>query len=200
MTKVKAKRKALSVKTRFEVFKRDSFVCQYCGSHPPEAVLHADHIIAVANGGTNDQDNLITSCDRCNFGKGARPLSDIPKSLQEKAAEVAEREEQIRGYSEVMAAKRERIESECWLVANIFIEHFGKDGIRRDWFTSIKRFVKELGVDEVIEAMEIAVSRGGSEYQRFKKTANSIARPTTASKASPPIARQKFILWTSQFD
>ena len=39
------KREQLSAKLRFEVFKRDSFVCQYCGSHPPQVVLHVDHII-----------------------------------------------------------------------------------------------------------------------------------------------------------
>lgn len=48
-----APRKAISKKTRFDVFKRDGFTCQYCGAHPPEVVLHIDHIIAVAEGGTS---------------------------------------------------------------------------------------------------------------------------------------------------
>lgn len=38
-----AERKSLSKKTRFEVFKRDSFECQYCGAHPPSTILHVDH-------------------------------------------------------------------------------------------------------------------------------------------------------------
>lgn len=70
------KREGLSKKIRFEVFKRDSFACQYCGSKAPEVVLHVDHVIAVANGGTDSIANLITACEACNGGKGARELSD----------------------------------------------------------------------------------------------------------------------------
>ena len=36
---------------RFEVFKRDSFTCQYCGVKAPDAVLQVDHIKPVAAGG-----------------------------------------------------------------------------------------------------------------------------------------------------
>lgn len=44
-------RKAISKKTRFEVFKRDRFTCQYCGATPPGVLLHIDHIHPVAEGG-----------------------------------------------------------------------------------------------------------------------------------------------------
>lgn len=47
------KRKAISTRTRFEVFKRDGFRCMYCGRTPPTVLLHVDHIIAVSNGGSN---------------------------------------------------------------------------------------------------------------------------------------------------
>ncbi|GAA0696228.1 HNH endonuclease signature motif containing protein [Dyella marensis] len=154
-----AKRKQLSKRIRFEVFKRDSFACQYCGAHPPETVLHVDHIVPVADGGQNDMDNLVTSCDTCNLGKGAISLQSVPASLESRAADVAEREEQIRGYAEVMAAKRERIHDQAWDVADIFIDHFRLDGIRKDWLQSIKQFVEKIGVDECIRAMEIAVAR-----------------------------------------
>ena len=153
------KRKSLSKKTRFDVFKRDGFVCQYCGDHPPKAVLHVDHIIAVVEGGENDVDNLVTSCEACNLGKGARPLASIPAALSERAALVAEREAQIRGYAEVMEAKRLRIEGDCWLVADIFVEQYALDGIRKDWFQSIRHFVESLGVDVAIRSMEVAVAR-----------------------------------------
>lgn len=52
-------------KLRFEVFKRDSFKCQYCGKSAPEVVLHVDHIKPVAEGGTNEITNLITACADC---------------------------------------------------------------------------------------------------------------------------------------
>jgi DNA-directed RNA polymerase subunit RPC12/RpoP len=151
-------RKALSKKVRFEVFKRDGFVCQYCGNHPPAVLLQVDHITPVKLGGTNDMDNLITSCQPCNAGKTATPLSVVPQSLADKAAEVADREEQIRGYNAVMAGRRERIEEEAWQVAEAMVPD-ARDGYPRDRFTSIKMFLTRLSFDEVYEASDIARSK-----------------------------------------
>lgn len=66
----------ISNKTRFHVFRRDGFVCQYCGKTPPEIRLRCDHIDPVANGGSNDIGNLITSCFECNSGKSDVKLFD----------------------------------------------------------------------------------------------------------------------------
>jgi hypothetical protein len=71
------KRKSTGKKARFEVFKRDNFTCQYCGGRPPESVLVVDHMTPVKLGGTNELINLITSCEPCNQGKAARPLTQI---------------------------------------------------------------------------------------------------------------------------
>lgn len=71
-----AERKPLSKKLRFEVFKRDSFTCQYCGRKAPDIVLEVDHIHPVSKGGKNELMNLVTSCRDCNRGKGKRKLSD----------------------------------------------------------------------------------------------------------------------------
>ena len=161
-------RKAISTKTRFEVFKRDCFVCQYCGGHPPEVQLHVDHIIPVADGGPNSMDNFVTSCDRCNLGKGARSLGAIPDSLSVRAAETVEREAQIKGYAKVMAAHRQRVEDDCWEVADIWTSSHGKDSIRKDYFQSIRNFVEKLGVHECIRAMEITTARRLNQDKSFR--------------------------------
>lgn len=70
------KRVAIPKRTRFEVFKRDKFTCQYCGAKAPEVVLQCDHVRPVADGGENGILNLVTSCEACNGGKGAVLLSD----------------------------------------------------------------------------------------------------------------------------
>ena len=62
-------RKPISKRTRFEVFKRDMFSCQYCGKKSPDVVLHVDHIKPVSKGGKNTITNLITACRDCNLGK-----------------------------------------------------------------------------------------------------------------------------------
>ena len=62
---------------RFEVFARDGFTCQYCGTRPPDVVLEVDHIHPVSKGGNDDLINLITSCYECNRGKRAKVITDI---------------------------------------------------------------------------------------------------------------------------
>ena len=66
----KAVRKGL----RFDIFRRDGFTCQYCGSQPPSVTLHVDHIRPIAEGGDNDPMNLVTACAACNIGKGKKLL------------------------------------------------------------------------------------------------------------------------------
>jgi len=60
-------RKALSVRKRFLVFKRDRYRCRICGRSGVE--LEVDHVLAVAQGGTDRLDNLQTLCFDCNRGK-----------------------------------------------------------------------------------------------------------------------------------
>jgi 5-methylcytosine-specific restriction endonuclease McrA len=61
-------RESISKKLRFEVFKRDSFTCQYCGQKAPDVILEIDHIKPVAKEGTSDILNFA--------GKSDRELSD----------------------------------------------------------------------------------------------------------------------------
>ena len=70
---------------RFLVFKRDSFTCQYCGRKSPEAELECDHVIPRARGGSDEAENLITSCYDCNRGK--RTTSVLPGSSVQSAIE-----------------------------------------------------------------------------------------------------------------
>jgi Lar family restriction alleviation protein len=65
---------SISPKKRFEIFKRDKFICQYCGARPSEFQLEIDHIIPRSRGGTDAVDNLKTSCWKCNIGKGSTLL------------------------------------------------------------------------------------------------------------------------------
>ena len=116
-------RQAISKKTRFEVFKRDQFTCQYCGNTPPAVVLEVDHINAVANGGDNDIDNLITSCFDCNRGKGARSLSAVPQTVQEKLEVLHEREEQIKAFNRQIKAKRKRQDKQIDVLSDILAQH-----------------------------------------------------------------------------
>jgi hypothetical protein len=158
----------LSKRARFEVFKRDAFTCQYCGAHPPSVVLECDHIIPVSEGGTNDMDNLVTACFPCNRGKADISLNVVPQSLSEKAAQIAEREEQLRGYSEIMEAKRQRLDSQTWEIMELFYP--GAESVPRDHFNGTRNFIEKLGFHEVYEAAEIALvgpARGNRVFRYF---------------------------------
>lgn len=104
------KRKAISKKNRFEVFKRDSFTCQYCGKMPPDAILHVDHIKPVAKGGTNNILNLVTSCSDCNLGKSDRKLDDdaVLSKQKQQLRKLGEKRDQMR----MMIEWREEVENQ----------------------------------------------------------------------------------------
>lgn len=54
---------------RWQVWERDNFTCQECGTRQH---LSVDHILAESKGGTMDLSNLRTLCKPCNSRKGAR--------------------------------------------------------------------------------------------------------------------------------
>ncbi len=55
------------VLTRHNIFKRDSFQCQYCGVNQD---LTLDHLVPKSKGGKSNWTNLVTACKRCNAKKG----------------------------------------------------------------------------------------------------------------------------------
>lgn len=65
-----ARRTDIIPQLRWRVLARDSFTCVYCGRKPPDVALHVDHKVSVNDGGTNELENLVTSCNECNSGKG----------------------------------------------------------------------------------------------------------------------------------
>lgn len=64
-------RRPLSPKRRLDVLTRDNFCCVLCGrSAKTHGVpLEVDHKVPVAQGGSDEMDNLQTLCEDCNRGK-----------------------------------------------------------------------------------------------------------------------------------
>jgi 5-methylcytosine-specific restriction endonuclease McrA len=58
--------------TRFNVFLRDAFSCQYCGEHCPAPDLTFDHVVPRSRGGRTTWQNVVTACGVCNLRKGSR--------------------------------------------------------------------------------------------------------------------------------
>ncbi len=58
--------------TRFNVFLRDEWHCQYCGSSFRTNDLTFDHVIPKSRGGRTSWTNIVTACRTCNTTKGSK--------------------------------------------------------------------------------------------------------------------------------
>lgn len=58
--------------SRANVFIRDQYVCQYCGSRFHRTNLTLDHVIPIVQGGKKSWENIVTACKPCNQKKGGR--------------------------------------------------------------------------------------------------------------------------------
>jgi 5-methylcytosine-specific restriction endonuclease McrA len=58
--------------SRINVFARDDFRCQYCGTKRPLHELNYDHVVPRVQGGKTVWENIVTSCYDCNARKRGR--------------------------------------------------------------------------------------------------------------------------------
>ena len=58
--------------SRRNVFKRDGFMCQYCGCKPGSEELTIDHIMPRSRGGLSSWTNCVLACIDCNTRKANR--------------------------------------------------------------------------------------------------------------------------------
>ena len=159
-----AERKAISKRMRFEVLKRDSFTCQYCGKQPPDTVLHLDHIKPVSKGGKNTILNLVTSCVDCNLGKSDVELSDDSaiKKQQNQLNLMAEKKAQI----ELMIKWRDSLESADELLVDSIVNlinklmaeyHLNEDGIMK-----VRKAISKRGYQAVYDSVKLFYNRCSS--------------------------------------
>ncbi len=65
--------------TRFNLFLRDEFCCQYCGA---KGDLTFDHVIPRSKGGITSWKNVVAACSPCNLAKGARNMRQAGMQLR----------------------------------------------------------------------------------------------------------------------
>lgn len=175
------KRKPLPKSTRFEVFKRDSFRCQYCGRSAPDVILEVDHIVPVASGGGNELLNLITSCRDCNRGKSKKLLTDTA-TIDRQKRQLEELNEMREQTEMLIEWKRELLNLEETQVDAIddFIHSRVKGRLGESGRIHMKDYIRRFGFSEVYTATEISLSKyadveyaldkiGGICYNRAKQ-------------------------------
>tara|TARA_R110002124_G_scaffold237064_1_gene402293 strand:- start:252 stop:854 length:603 start_codon:yes stop_codon:yes gene_type:complete len=75
--------------TRFNLFLRDEFRCQYCGS---KGDLTFDHVVPRASGGVTSWQNVVAACSPCNLRKGSKSLRQTGFTLRKPPRQPASEE------------------------------------------------------------------------------------------------------------
>jgi hypothetical protein len=137
-------RKPISKRLRFEIFARDSFTCRYCGSQSDTVKLHVDHIIPVCQGGTNDEANLITSCEACNLGKSGKTIDQSAPNEMDRlriAQDLREQMECAKMAKEAATARQMRKDTlnEFWM------EQTGRSRVDDSTLATVLRYVNDFG-------------------------------------------------------
>jgi len=155
-----AKRKTIGKKLRFEVFKRDSFTCQYCGKTAPNVILEIDHINPVAEGGDNSITNLITSCRDCNRGKGKRKLSDssvVDKQMKQ-LSEMQEKENQLKMLIEWKEGQTDILDKQVDYF-NKKLKEYTDYYISKGYWKKLKSTIKKVGFDIVYDSFDLCLDQ-----------------------------------------
>ncbi len=61
---------------RRNIYMRDRYTCQYCGTKPPKDELTIDHIVPRSKGGRSAWANVVLACQSCNSRKGSLTLAE----------------------------------------------------------------------------------------------------------------------------
>lgn len=151
---------AISKKIRFEVFKRDSFKCAYCGNSPPNIILEIDHIQPKSKKGNDDINNLITACFDCNRGKTNIPLDKIPSKLRDNLDVLIEQETQLKEYRKFIDKIEKRIKNDINDINQVYVQQYIKwefsDKFKN---VSLRLFLNKLPKHKIIEALNIAINK-----------------------------------------
>jgi len=161
------KRKPLSAKKRFDILERDNFTCQTCGAKQSDDVLlEVDHIKPVSKGGTNDLDNLVTLCYKCNRGKGARILGEkqavkLEESrVDEMHKKMQQRQAYIKYKEKLRNADEQHHQKIIEIVNEIVNHHFNKHEIISSKYalnpsqrSEFYKYQKKHGVEKLIDSI-----------------------------------------------
>ena len=166
----------MSKSLRFEILRRDSHACRYCGAKAPEAQLVVDHVIPVSLGGLDSADNLVTACRDCNAGKGSTPpdaslIAEVKQSQEkyELALALAGLKMEIE-RQEVEGLVAEFHEAWCSTMPSFAQPGLGDLPLPEKLGDTLKTFLsKGLGWETIIDCVQIAAGASHvAQRSRFR--------------------------------
>lgn len=136
---------------RFKVLMRDDFKCRYCGIKAGEKELEVDHIIPKSRGGSNNLENLVTSCFECNRGKRDKSLiADAPEVEISEQTKLA-----IEAYK-----KKVQEDDASRVYINYFLQNAPhKHELNGHELRMFKEFNKRFHPKIIFEAIDIAIEK-----------------------------------------
>jgi hypothetical protein len=153
-------REPIKKSIRFEVFKRDSFTCQYCGQKSPDVVLQIDHITPVAHGGDNDILNLVTACKGCNAGKSDRVLTETAAIDRRRSQleDLEQRRQQLAMLHEWHLSLIEIDDQAATLAGDLWFRITGREGhaLSDSARSELQKLIKRNGFSVVCDAVKKA--------------------------------------------
>lgn len=164
-------RKSISGSLRWHILARDGFTCCYCGAAAGQdgVELAVDHVVSVKDGGTNNPDNLVTSCRKCNGGKSARSLQNAPTPKQviarvrKMAGNLQQQADAIQAAVKAQADVRQQI-------VNMKCAAFEMQSctIAHGEATGASRLISEFGADEVLSWYQSAFRNNVREWEAIR--------------------------------
>lgn len=151
--------RSISKSTRFDIFQRDNHTCQYCGRKAPDVELQIDHLVPVARGGTDDFENLVTSCADCNSGKSAKLIEEFTggHTLEEWRETLRERR------TEALRERRAQLPE----VIDYWAECRGARTVSAHDEEFIYNFIERYEPAWIKEAIRIATGKRVSNYAKY---------------------------------
>jgi hypothetical protein len=152
---MKTKRKAISKRIRFAVFSRDGFACRYCGATSEKVQLVLDHIHPVSKGGTDEPENLVTSCFDCNSGKSDKTIEQAAINETHRLALAQEMREQAQALEVARKASeaRARLRQE---ICNYYCELRGVESVSRSCLQTYVSLAEKHGPETLFQWMDCA--------------------------------------------
>lgn len=166
-----AEKKPIGKKLRAEVFKRDSFCCQYCGRSAPDVILEVDHLKPIPEGGKNEMRNLITTCRECIRGKENARKDNSQMVIARKAAmdDWNEKRFQMEMMLQWKRESEKLMDEQIDLIETLILDNPEKYRLSDRERKEIKALIRRFGFPLVTEASEIAETQYHREWIRLQK-------------------------------
>lgn len=93
--------------SKYNLFIRDGFTCQYCGTKVNPNKLTVDHVVPQDLGGKTEWENCVASCTVCNSKKANKRLHEVGYTLKKKpiqptVMEFARKQIKELGYEQML--------------------------------------------------------------------------------------------------